>query len=325
MRQTDTILYFSGGESEIPDLISAWLSEHSFALESLTSEKELFQAALRHLPEMIVVNADANGSDPTRLCEKLKSDSNTSVVPVVLLSSLHSSEKAQDWFGAGADEVLTPLFPPGEQRSRLDSVLARTKRNVAIHPTTMLPGTAAIERTILNRIEDEVEFAVCYADLDHFKEYNDRYSYQNGDRIIYLVSRILRDAVTATCPQTGFVGHIGGDDYILILPVENVDEVCAEILETFDSLIPLQYSEEDTKAGYFLGRDRRGQLYKVPIMTISIGVVTSRHRRLTHPAYVGALATEMKLYAKSLKGSVFVVDRRSDSRDEEGITEVQES
>ena len=108
----------------------------------------------------------------------------------------------------------------------------------------------------------------------------------------------------------GFVGHIGGDDFIFIVPATEISLVCSEILSVFDTLIPLQYSDQDRRAGYFFGKDRRGQLHRVPLMTLSIGIVTNRHRRFTHPAQVSELATEMKSYAKTLPGSVFVVDRR---------------
>ena len=91
---------------------------------------------------------------------------------------------------------------------------------------------------------------------------------------------------------------------------EAVTDVCSEIVTIFDSLIPYQYSEQDQRAGYFFGKDRRGQLHRVPLMTVSIGVVTNERRRFTHAAQVSALATEMKSYAKTLPGSVFVVDRR---------------
>jgi hypothetical protein len=82
----------------------------------------------------------------------------------------------------------------------------------------------------------------------------------------------------------------------------------------FDTLIPYQYSEQDRRAGYFFGKDRRGQLHRVPLMTVSIGVVTNDRRHFTHAAQVSELATEMKSYAKTLPGSVFSVDRRTDSQ-----------
>ena len=115
------------------------------------------------------------------------------------------------------------------------------------------------------------------------------------------------------CREDGFVGHIGGDDFIFVIPLADVNEVCAEIVSVFDTLIPFQYSEPDRRAGYFFGKDRRGQLHRVPLMTVSIGVVTNERRRFTHAAQVSALATEMKSYAKTLPGSVFSIDRRTDA------------
>ncbi|HUE77237.1 MAG TPA: diguanylate cyclase, partial [Longimicrobiales bacterium] len=157
-------------------------------------------------------------------------------------------------------------------------------------------------------------FAVCYADLDHFKEFNDRYGYNHGDRVIRLLSLILRDVVKGRS-EDGFVGHIGGDDFIFNVPLDRMQVCCDEIIEIFDELIPYQYHEEDRRVGYFLGRDRRGNILWVPLMTLSIGVVTNQHRRFTHTAKVSELATEMKTFAKKQPGSIYAVDRRSDQRD----------
>jgi GGDEF domain-containing protein len=231
----------------------------------------------------------------------------------VFVAGNHATEQVREWFEVGADEVITPLFEPAEQRSRLDVLLYRTERNVAVHPSTRLPGTTEIEREIKSRLDTGALFAICYADLDHFKEFNDRYSYYDGDRVILIVSRIIRDVVKGLCPRDGFVGHIGGDDFIVILPLDRVQETCSEIVSVFDALIPYQYSIQDRRAGYFFGKDRRGHLHRVPLMTLSIGIVTNEHRRFSHPAEVSETATEMKMYAKTLPGSVFVVDRRKDS------------
>jgi len=202
------------------------------------------------------------------------------------------------------------MFTVAEQRARLDAMRVRTVRDVSVHPSTRLPGTTEIERDIRRRLELDQQFAVCYADLDHFKEFNDRYSYYDGDRVIYILSRILHDVVRGLVAREGFVGHIGGDDFIFIIPQSEVSRVCTEALSVFDTLIPFQYNEQDRRAGYFFGKDRRGQLHRVPMMTLSIGIVTNQNRSFTHPAQVSELATEMKSYAKTLPGSVFVVDRR---------------
>ena len=167
-------------------------------------------------------------------------------------------------------------------------MLVRTERDVSVHPSTRLPGTTEIERDMRRRLDSGEEFAVCYADLDHFKEFNDRYSYYDGDRVIYMLSRILHDVVKGLLGPRGFVGHIGGDDFIFV-PATEISPVCSEILEVFDTLIPLQYNEQDRRAGYFFGKDRRGQLHRVPLMTLSIGIVTNRHRQV-HPSGPGERA-----------------------------------
>jgi diguanylate cyclase (GGDEF)-like protein len=213
-------------------------------------------------------------------------------------------------FAAGADEVLQPSMSAPEIELRLDVLLRRADRDTFVHPSTRLPGALAIEGELARRIGAGLKFAVCYADLDHFKEFNDRYSYNSGDRVIRLVANVLHDVVAGIVGTEGFVGHIGGDDFIFIVPLPAVAEVCSEIVGVFDELAPQQYSEQDRRAGYFFGKDRRGQLHRVPLMTLSIGVVTNERRTFTSAAQVSELATEMKSYAKSLNGSVFTVDRR---------------
>jgi GGDEF domain-containing protein len=307
-----SVLYYSPDSRPVPEWIAAWVNGKGFALDRIGASETVVTLAVRGHLALIIVGGDAVGAAGAALCRTLKSDSYSAVVPVVFVSGRHATEDVRAWFEAGADEVLTPLFAPEEQRSRLDVLVIRTERNVSVHPSTRLPGTTEIEREIRLRLDRPQPFAVCYADLDHFKEFNDRYSYYDGDRVIFIVSRILRDVVKGMCPAEGFVGHIGGDDFIVMLPVDRVPEVCQEILTVFDALIAFQYSDQDRRAGYFFGKDRRGQLYRVPLMTLSIGIVTNERRRFDHPAQVSGLATEMKSYAKTLPGSVFVVDRRQD-------------
>jgi GGDEF domain-containing protein len=317
VRTRPTILFFSPDGCPVPALVRQWAAAHAFPLLVFNQPDEVESIVLRGHPCLLFVDGDNSGSVGVGLVRRLKSDAFTAIVPVATLAGTHHPEQVQAWFASGSDEVITGLFSPAEQRSRLDAMLVRTERDVSVHPSTRLPGTTEIEREIRRRLESNQEFAVCYADLDHFKEFNDRYSYYDGDRVIYILSRILHDVVKGMMGSRGFVGHIGGDDFIFIIPAGEISPVCSEILEVFDALIPLQYNDQDRRAGYFFGKDRRGQLHRVPLMTLSIGIVTNRHRRFAHPAQVSELATEMKSYAKTLPGSVFVVDRRQGVSGEE--------
>ncbi|HXF95212.1 MAG TPA: diguanylate cyclase [Gemmatimonadales bacterium] len=317
MRTRPTILFYSPAHRPAPDCVTQWVNGRGLEVVPLVDPGEVEQRVLRALPQLVLIDGEGAGQQGLVLCRRLKADPYTAIVPLAVLTSRHTTEGVREWFEAGADEVISSLFEPAEQAGRLNALMTRTARDVAVNPSTRLPGTTEIEREIRRRMEGAESFAVCYADLDHFKEYNDRYSYHDGDRVIYLVSRILHDVVKGLLGADGFVGHIGGDDFIFVIPTPVISEVCGEILAVFDTLIPYQYNEQDRRAGYFFGKDRRGQLHRVPLMTLSIGVVTNEHRHFQHPAQVSELATEMKSYAKTQPGSVFVVDRRRDPEPDE--------
>jgi len=311
VRNRPTILYHGPAGSTAPDLVCRWAEGRDFPVQVVPDAEAVESILLRGHPALLFV-AGEKGAAPGAedLVRRVKSDAFTAIIPVLVLTDLHDAEDTARWFALGADEVLSGLFALSEQRARMDTLVGRAVRDVGVHPSTRLPGTNEIERAIRGRIDGGTEFAVCYADLDHFKEFNDRYGYYEGDRVIFIVSRILHDVVRGLTGTEGFVGHIGGDDFIFMVPASEVEPVCAEILHVFDSLVPFQYNEQDRRAGYYFGKDRRGQLHRVPLMTLSIGIVTSRQRVFAHTAEVSELATEMKSYAKTLPGSVFVVDRR---------------
>ena len=310
MAQSPAIFYASD-ERALPPAIRSWLESRSYPLLVVNQPDELMGITLRGRPRMVIFDAVASLDQAADASRRLKADSFTGVIPSVILvrDDVTALQRA---FAVGADEVLTTQTSPQETAARLDALIRRADRDLYVHPSTRLPGPPGIEAEISRRLTMPETFAVCYADLDHFKEYNDRYSYFDGDRVIRILAKILHDVVKGVCGENGFIGHIGGDDFIFIVPATAIAETCQEIVAIFDSLVPFQYSEQDRRAGYYFGKDRRGQLHRVPLMTVSIGIVTNERRHFTHPGQVSELATEMKSYAKTLPGSVFVVDRRHD-------------
>ena len=306
------IVYHSTSGREPPNILRTLALDLGLTVSSISDANEVMALVNRTLPRAIVLDGSSTSS-VIDLCRKLKSDAFSAIVPVVMITPIGAQHVGLAALEAGADEVLSEDMLEREQFLRFQVTLNRADRDVSVHPTTRLPGTPQIERNITERIRKNELFAVCYADLDHFKEFNDRYGYNEGDRVIKLLSRILRDIVKGHSDE-GFIGHIGGDDFIFTVTLDRMRVCCEEIIEVFDELIPYQYTEDDRRAGYFLGRDRRGNILWVPVMTLSIGVVTNQHRKFTHTARVSELATEMKSFAKKLPGSVYAVDRRSDAR-----------
>jgi diguanylate cyclase (GGDEF)-like protein len=309
---TTTAILFSPEELAPPDAVGGWLAASGAPLAVVRDTETLMGFALRSRPRVIVIDSRLSAARALDALRQLKADSYTGVIPAAVISA-DDFDSVDAAFRAGADEVVRDHLDAAEVTIRLSALLRRSDRDLYVHPSTRLPGAVEIEADIARRLETNIPFATCYADLDHFKEFNDRYSYYEGDRVIRILAQILHDVVKGLCREDGFVGHIGGDDFIYIIPVAAVSEVSTEIINIFDTLIPYQYSEPDRRAGYFFGKDRRGQLHRVPLMTVSIGVVTNERRHFAHAAQVSALATEMKSYAKTLPGSVFSTDRRTDT------------
>ena len=312
------VLYLSRAE-RFPEALEGFL--HAVPgnhLKRCETPEEVEHALQRGIVELLLIDADRGFDAAADLSTRLKADPFNSVVPIVFFSREHRMEQIATAFERGADEFLSGTQTGREQELRLRMVLERAARDVAVNPTTMLPGTKIIQLDIQRRIASGEKFAVCYADIDSCKEFNDKHSYHRGDRVIWIVSSILRDTVRRLS-RRGFVGHVGGDDFIFTLPVEDLEQVSKTIIETFDTLMPLQYTQEDRERGHYLAEDRQGNIRETPLMSISIGCVTNIHRGFTHPARVSELANEMKSYAKTFPGSLYVVDRRRDVRPEGAV------
>lgn len=299
------------GAPPLPAALAGWIGDGAVPTVVVHGADDVMAEALRARPQLVLLDLRHGGGEVAReTLARLKRDAFTAIVPAIAL--VERAADVTSLLVAGADDVLLADAAPAEWVARLDAAVRRSLRDQWVHPTTRLPGTPRIEAELQGRLAEGEPFAACYADLDHFKEFNDRYGYTEGDRVIRMVALILHDVVVGVSGERGFVGHIGGDDFFFVLPLDSVTEVCDTIVETFEALVPLQYGEADRRAGYYMGKDRRGQLHRVPLMSLSIGVVTNERRRFTHPGQVSRLASEMKTYAKAQTGSLYAIDRRAD-------------
>jgi PleD family two-component response regulator len=189
-------------------MVALFAEENSLELVRVAQAVELRSLLHRTMPACVVMETGPDSADMVEVIEALKADSFTSIVPLVVVLS-GGDPGASDLLEVGADEVLHDSTPVREKRLRLEQVLKRADRDVSVNPTTRLPGTNHIARDMQARLAASEEFAVCYADLDHFKEFNDRYGYQFGDGVIRLLSRILRDAVRGLA-RTDLWGTLAG-------------------------------------------------------------------------------------------------------------------
>lgn len=209
-------------------------------------------------------------------------------------------EHRRDEFGQLAREFQEMAGKLRElEQSRLDA-----------NPLTHLPGNRAIERELLQRMATGQEFAHLYVDLDHFKAYNDRYGYRKGSDVIFRTAELLRRAVNELGSDEDLLGHIGGDDYVVITATDRAEALANRIIELFDAEVPSFYSEEDRKAGSFKAHDRFGVLRKFPLMSMSIAIVCSDNISEHSPQAIGRECAKMKDHIKAKPGSNYLIDRR---------------
>lgn len=302
------LLYHWPGADRLPPALSRVTAELGLCVEVVPVRREVVRRAA-HGQVGVLVDAARDFEYALELVRTLKEDVLTAVTPVIVWTNGRSGGAVVEALDAGADEVLPATMAEAELIARTARALARAGRDLAVHPSTRLPGTVEIDRDLMRRLAEGSPFAACYVDLDHFKEFNDRYGYTSGDAVIQLTASLLRRIVRGHSADP-FVGHIGGDDFIFHVRANEVDTICGEIVRSFDEAVRTFYSSEDRERGGFPGNDRRGVEYFVPLMTISIGVASAGRRPFSHPGEVHRVLREMKELAKRTPGSVYLVDRR---------------
>ncbi len=184
-------------------------------------------------------------------------------------------------------------------------------------PLTGLPGNLLIEEQLKNLINQTESYAVIYLDLDHFKAFNDYYGFEHGDRVLKQTAAILSECLaTSSSPNaTDFLGHIGGDDFVIITRWEVAESLCACIIKKFDHAIQQLYSSRDLARGYIKIKNRKGIMENFSIMSISMAIVTNRYRQFNNYLEIGEIAAELKKKAKNIPGSVWISDNRIDKKD----------
>jgi DNA-binding response OmpR family regulator len=298
-------------EMSIADFIGGQLTNRGYDVVKAFDGEEAVNLAKKELPDLVLLDVRIPKMDGFEVCRKLREDRMTYLIPVIMVTGKGEQEDKITGIKAGADDYVTKPFDLPELLARIEGVLWRTRVGKGSNPLTGLPGAPSIEHEIGKRINSGTKYAVCYVDLDNFKAYNDKYGYEQGDKVIIFTSKVLITAINKEGNPEDFLGHIGGDDFIIVTTPERVDGLCSLIIDTFDRNIPAFYANEDIEKGFIETFDRRGNPHRFPFMTLSMGIATNEKRTFNSPLEVSAIATEMKQYAKTFTGSNYKKDRRA--------------
>jgi PleD family two-component response regulator len=259
--------------------------------------------------DLILMDINLPGGSGLDLCQKIKSSVFQRHTPIILVSGMATVEDKINGLRLGADDYITKPFSPAELMARSYAAVRKNTLTLEANPLTKLPGNGSIEREIYRQITSNSVFSVLYLDINNFKPYNDYFGFYRGDLVIQKTGEILVNLVDTT---KDLVGHIGGDDFIVVTTRPDVEPLCEDIIRHFDSVMPYFYDKDDLERGFIITKDRNGKPHEYPPISLAIGVASNRARPLHSVGEVSTVGSELKCFAKTKPGSFFAVERRHD-------------
>lgn len=305
------LILIADDDPDILRFVELNLTLEGFEVVTASDGEQALSLAREHLPSLVILDVMMPKLDGYEVCQQLRDDGRTNHMSIIMLTAKVMSADKVLGLTAGADDYISKPFDPMELVARVKTTLRRTREIRAVSPLTGFPGNMQIDEQLQRHVEAGDDFAVLWLDLDNFKAFNDRYGFSEGDKAILYLARLLRE-VTGPYPDS-FLGHIGGDDFVLISRSVDATTLCEQLVVGFDRDVASLYEPEDAARGSITVKDRLGNERAFELLSLSIGGATSDGRNIEDRREIVEVATEMKTFAKSQPGSVFAIDRRREN------------
>lgn len=295
-------------ESSIPIFKELFRNDKEFKFIGVKTEQ--IDITLKNIPFLIIINEDSIDRDITGLCKQIRTDEDNQITPIIVVSSNTDKYHKLEVLEQSVEYYIKKPVDTEYLYYTIKNLDRLLKMNRRISPLTGLPGNVQIHAELKKRITNKEEFSVLYLDLDNFKAYNDVYGFLKGDEIIKFTAEVIVSNVHQEIPEGSFVGHIGGDDFIAIIPTTQCDKICQDIISTFDTNVLKFFTPEDIERGYIEVANRKGIIEQFPLTSVSIGVVVADVNRFYNMLEIGEVGAQVKHAAKSVMGSSYSVDKR---------------
>ena len=309
MTRRDVVLVADDDE-DIARFVEVNLRLEGFDVAVVHDGEQALQSAYDLLPDLVLLDVMMPKRDGYEVCERLRSDPRTRHVSVVMLTAKSLSADKVVGLTSGADDYIIKPFDPLELVARVKSALRRSRAMRDVNPLTQLPGNVQVQEEVLERVEKKNDFGLMYVDLDNFKSFNDYYGFLRGDEVIKLLAKCISESVRDSGLVDAFVGHVGGDDFVVIVEPGACEPIAKSICHCWDRSIGALYDPEDVARGFIVVADRRNQVHQFPVISVSVGIVSTAQRPITSHWEASEIATEMKQVAKRQLGSAYAMDRR---------------
>lgn len=293
-------------EQLIARLLKETLQIEGYEAVTVLNGEDAVQFALRETPHLVILDLMLPGIDGFEVVDRLRRHPKCMHIPIIVLSSFGEPADKVRAFDLGVDDYITKPFNTDELLARIRTQLRRVQQNF-LSPLIGLPGGLQVELAIKQKLNSLEPWSILYLDLDNFKAFNDVYGFLAGNDIIRLVGRICQRVVRDDGNPDDFVGHIGGDDFVIVTTPDRANILCFEISAAYKEESAVFYHPEDLKRGSITGVDRKGRPYQFPLVSLSIGVVNNMTQvRQPHSIQeVSYLAAEAKYHAKQSTSNVY--------------------
>jgi diguanylate cyclase (GGDEF)-like protein len=248
--------------------------------------------------------------DGYEACRRLRGAYATRHIPIIMLTAKSTDNDKIIGLEGGANDYVTKPWQARELTVRIRNVLEWSRQQRSASPLTGLPGNLSINEEISRRLKSGEPFALLQIDVDFFKAFNDHYGYARGDQAIQKLALIMQEAAQRHGGPTNFLGHIGGDDFLVITRTEHAEDLGEEIIAEFNRAVTVLYDASDRERGFVEVRNRLHHLERFPLMSLTIALVSTDKMPVTHLAQLIDIAQELKAHGKGIPGSVLVGERR---------------
>lgn len=297
-------------EPHIRRILQFLLENEGFEVYLAEDGSQAWEAVRTFQPDLVLLDVMMPRMDGFAVLDEIRSGFETATLPVIMLTAKgESTDKVRGLRGGANDYVIKP-FNHDELLLRVGNLLDVTRREREANPLTGLPGNRAIERETLSRISSGQPFGFMYIDIDRFKSFNDYYGYSRGDHAISYLAGVLVSCSRRYGSGNDFIGHVGGDDFVMITTPDRAENVARNIIEEFDEGIVGLHDATDYQRGFLEVENRAGGVEKFPLITLTVALVNNAEGRFDHPAEISDTMVELKKYGKTMASSVMVRDRR---------------
>ena len=297
-------------DTDLLQLLKFHLHAEGYDVIAAENGKRGVEAARTQDPDLVLLDLMMPEMDGYEVLRQLRSSYRTRYLPVIVATARTQTADRIRGLETGANDYVSKPYLFTELVLRIKNLLNWTREHRDMNPLTGLPGNACIEREITRRLENGERFGFLYVDVNNFKAYNDYYGYYKGDQAIRQTADALGAVLQAMGRESHFLGHVGGDDFIILTDAEVVEPMGEAILEEFARRVPELYAPEDRARGYIEVPNRRGELEAFPFMTLTVAGIASDQFAVSHVAELADRAFELKSHGKTRRRNVVVTERR---------------